>query len=151
MAPGQAGDRQVELALLVTIVKVHLPNDRVPLPAARQPQGAGCACHLADPAGNRRRIELRHQRHAAFRDRGLFACDAGEPGAKELLVIEGQIGNASHQRALDHVRCVEAAAEAHFEDAGVRRSAREREQRCSRRDLEEARLNSASGIDDLAE
>src|SRR5581483_5970386 len=52
---------------------------------------------------------------------------------------------------LDHVGRVESAAEADFEDAGVRRRAREGEQGDRGRDLEEARFDSGTRVEHLGQ
>ena len=58
----------------------------------------------------------------------FLAGDVDHPSAEELLVVEGEAGDAADQRPLDDVGRVEPAAEADFEDAGVGRRAREGEE-----------------------
>jgi hypothetical protein len=82
---------------------------------------------------------------------GLFGGNVGETGTQELLVVEREVRNCGDKRPLDHVRRVEPAAEAYFEDAGVGGSPRKCEDRDGCRDLEKARFDPVSRIEDFGE
>jgi len=71
--------------------------------------------------------------------------------AEELLMIEREIRDSGNGRMLDDVGRVQAAAEPDFEDAGIRRRAREGENRRGGRDFEKARFGAAAGVQHFGE
>jgi hypothetical protein len=149
VAPGQAGQRQVERAVFVAIMKLAAARDRIPDAASRKPDRAAFARNFTDARSDRRRIELSDQRHAGLGDRGFFRRNVDEAAAEELLVIQSEIRDCGDQRPLDDVRRVEASTLSDLENAGICRRAC-KSQQCDRgRDLEEARLDARPGVENF--
>ena len=98
MAAGQAGQRQIEGALLVAIAELPGPRDRIPNATARQPGSMLLTRDFAYARRRGRRVELGNQRDASLGDARFLARNVGEPVAEELLVIEGEVGDARNKR-----------------------------------------------------
>jgi hypothetical protein len=150
MLAGQPGHRQIQLAMAIAIANPVVANSRVPVEPARLPDGAGVASNLADPVGDGRRIELRHQWHAALGNPRLFCANLDHRLAQESLVVETEAGDAGYQRLVDNVGRVEPSAEADLQDARICRRFRKGEEGNRGIDLEQAGADRIIGIDHLA-
>ena len=151
MIAGEHGEGQREFALGIAVMELPGVGDDRPAGTARNEEGTLLRGDGGDAAGDGGGIGLGNERDVALGDAGFLGGDLGERVAEIGLVVEPEAGDGGDERAVDHVGCVEAAAEPDFEDQRVGGAAREGQEGGGGGDFEEARFHPVGGVDHFAE